>query len=101
MTDYYALNDEHALELGRRVVANLNRSKAPQVTITTVEEPLYPSNEMYGIVGDNLRKQFDIREVIARLVDGSRFSEFKEFYGTTLVTGMKNHRLDFCMRVIL
>ncbi len=87
MTDHYALNDEHALEIGRKIVANLNFSKTPKVTITVPEEPLYPASEIPGIVGDNLRKPFDMKQVIARLVDGSRFHEFKENYGTSLVTG--------------
>ncbi|RKO86348.1 carboxyl transferase, partial [Blyttiomyces helicus] len=87
VTDYYATSDEHALHLGRQIVANLNYEKKPQVTLTTPEEPLYSPSEIGGIVGDNLRKPFDIKQVIARIVDGSRFSEFKELYGTTLVTG--------------
>lgn len=68
-------------------MANLNYTKRPQVSIAPAEEPIYPPAEIGGIVGDNLRKPFDIRQVIARIVDGSRFSEFKEFYGTSLVTG--------------
>lgn len=54
------------------------------------EEPLYPAEELGGIVGDNLKKPFDIKNVIARIVDGSKFSEFKEHYGTTLVTGKRS-----------
>lgn len=53
----------------------------------SAEEPLYPADEIYGIVGENLMRTYDVREVIARLVDGSRFDEFKEKYGETLVTG--------------
>ncbi|KAJ3091222.1 Methylcrotonoyl-CoA carboxylase beta chain, mitochondrial [Quaeritorhiza haematococci] len=87
VTDYYAHNDEHALHLGRTIVANLNYEKKPQVTITSTEEPLYSPSEIGGIVGDNLRKPFDMKQVIARIVDGSRFSEFKEYYGTSLITG--------------
>ncbi|KAK7469944.1 hypothetical protein BaRGS_00036048 [Batillaria attramentaria] len=87
VTDYYAQSDEHALHLARRVVRNLNRVKDPGVSIETPEEPLYAADEMYGIVGDNLKKTFDVREVIARVVDGSRFDEFKTMYGETLVTG--------------
>ncbi|TPX37665.1 acetyl-CoA carboxylase [Synchytrium microbalum] len=87
VTDYMAQNDEHALAMGRQIVANLNYVKAAQTTILPPEEPLYPSSEIGGIVGDNLRKPYDIKEVIARIVDGSRFSEFKEHYGTSLVTG--------------
>ncbi|KAI8081756.1 methylcrotonoyl-CoA carboxylase beta chain [Halteromyces radiatus] len=87
VTDHYAVDDEHALVLARRVVANLNRTKAPQLAMRTPEEPLYSATEIGGIVGDNLRKSFDSKNIIARIVDGSRFSEFKEHYGTTLVTG--------------
>ncbi|XP_041361017.1 methylcrotonoyl-CoA carboxylase beta chain, mitochondrial-like [Gigantopelta aegis] len=87
VTDYYALNDEHALHQARRVVSNLNYKKTPNVTIQTPEDPLYPADEIYGIVGGNLKKTFDVREVIARIVDGSRFDEFKSMYGETLITG--------------
>lgn len=87
VADHYAHNDEHALSIARRIVKNLNYQKKPQVTLTTPEEPLYPSEELYGLVSDNLRKPFNIRKIIARLVDGSKFDEFKELYGTTLVTG--------------
>jgi len=87
VTDHYALDDEHALELARRIVSNLNRTKNVQLSRTNIEEPLYPADEIYGIVGGNLMKTYDVREVIARLVDGSRFDEFKAKYGETLVTG--------------
>ncbi len=87
MTDHYALNDEHALEIGRRIVANLNYEKRIPTTLIASEPPLYPPDEIGGIVGDNLRKPFDMKQIIARLVDGSRFQEFKEQYGTSLVTG--------------
>lgn len=87
VTDYYATDDQHALHLARRVVKNLNYDKSPQVTITQPEEPLYAADEIYGIVGDNLKRTYDVREVIARIVDGSMFDEFKTLYGETLVTG--------------
>ncbi|RKP24482.1 methylcrotonoyl-CoA carboxylase beta chain [Syncephalis pseudoplumigaleata] len=87
VTDHYALDDEHALVLARRVVATLNYAKRPSITMRAPEDPLYPASDMGGIVGDNLRKTFDVKQVIARIVDGSRFSEFKELYGNTLVTG--------------
>ncbi|KAI9596680.1 methylcrotonoyl-CoA carboxylase beta chain [Syncephalis fuscata] len=87
VTDHYALDDEHALVLARRVVSTLNYTKQPSVTMQSPESPLYSASELGGIVGDNLRKTFDVKQVIARVVDGSRFSEFKELYGTTLVTG--------------
>ncbi|KAL5020127.1 hypothetical protein ScPMuIL_003019 [Solemya velum] len=87
VTDYYAQDDLHALHLAQRVVSNINYVKSPGVSVQTPEEPLFPADELYGIVGDNLRKTFDVREVIARIVDGSRFDEFKAMYGETLVTG--------------
>jgi len=87
VTDHYALDDLHALHLARRAVGNLNLSKKPDVSITEPEDPLYPADDIYGIVGDNVKKTYDIREVISRLVDGSRFDEFKAKYGETLVTG--------------
>ncbi|XP_060656820.1 probable methylcrotonoyl-CoA carboxylase beta chain, mitochondrial [Drosophila nasuta] len=104
VTDHYALDDEHALYLARQVVSNLNlpatnnyndqllQSSQQNFRITTsseaaVEEPVYDPRELYGIVGPNLTKSFDVREVIARIVDGSRFTEFKKLYGETLVCG--------------
>eukprot|EP01135_Chromosphaera_perkinsii_P000118 Nk52_evm14s32 gene=Nk52_evmTU14s32 len=89
VSDYYAVDDMHALNIARRCVGNLNYEKKLPVTVAPgpVEEPLYPAEELYGIVGDNLRKGFDVKDVIARVVDGSKFDEFKEHYGTTLVTG--------------
>jgi 3-methylcrotonyl-CoA carboxylase beta subunit len=86
VTDYLAVNDAHALVLARRSIGNLNWPKR-EVTTSTYTEPLYDPEEMGGIVGTNLRRQFDIHEVIARIVDGSEFAEFKSEYGETLVTG--------------
>lgn len=87
VTDYIAQDDLHALHLARRIVRNLNREKKPEVKIQQYEEPIHPLDDIYGIVGDNLMKSYDIREVIARIVDGSKFDEFKALYGETLVTG--------------
>lgn len=87
VTDHYALDDEHALDITRRIVSNLNMVKNPLINRITPEDPLYPADDLYGIVSENLMKTFDVREVIARIVDGSRFDEFKEKYGETLVTG--------------
>lgn len=89
VTDHYAVNDVHALAIARRIVANLNRSKrVSDVTIdTNVEEPLFPAEELNGIIPADTRKPFDVRAVLARILDGSRFDEFKALYGTTLVTG--------------
>ena len=88
VTDYLAVDDAHALVLARRCVANLNwPTNNPNADVAPVKEPLYDPAELDGIVGTNLRKQVDVREVIARVVDGSEFAEFKEHYGTSLVTG--------------
>lgn len=91
VTDYLAVDDAHALVLARRSVANLNY---PQTSVpselpkaTAIKEPLYNPNELDGIVGTNLRRQIPVHEVIARIVDGSEFAEFKRDYGSTLVTG--------------
>ncbi|RMZ80538.1 hypothetical protein DV737_g2955, partial [Chaetothyriales sp. CBS 132003] len=86
VTDYLAVNDDHAIVLARRCVANLNYAKE-QPAPEPVREPLYDADELAGIVGTNLRRQIPMREVIARLVDGSELAEFKKDYGTTLVTG--------------
>ncbi|KAI5154827.1 Methylcrotonoyl-Coa Carboxylase Beta Chain [Manis pentadactyla] len=73
VSDYYALDDNHALHLTRKVVRNLNYQKKLDVTIEPSEEPLFPADELCGIVGANLKRSFDIQDVIARIVDGSRF----------------------------
>jgi 3-methylcrotonyl-CoA carboxylase beta subunit len=95
VTDYLAVNDAHALVLARRCVANLNwpESTAP-AKAREVKEPLYDQKELDGIVGTNLKKQVDVHEIIARIVDGSEFSEFKANYGTTLITGIYHHSLS-------
>ena len=87
VADHYAENDAHALDIARRCIANLNRRKPVPVEIREPRAPLYNPDEIYGIVGTDLRKQFDVRDVIARIVDGSVFDEFKRYYGSTLVTG--------------
>src|SRR5437764_1547864 len=87
VTDHYALNDEHALAICRSIVANLNRRKYIPWDIHTPEPPRYDLLDLYGIIPRDNRKSYDVREIIARLVDGSRFHEFKELYGTTLVCG--------------
>ncbi|XP_073251596.1 methylcrotonoyl-CoA carboxylase beta chain, mitochondrial-like isoform X2 [Porites lutea] len=87
VTDYYAVDDFHALHQARQCVKNLNYKKTLPVTVEPSEDPLYPADDLYGIVGDNLKKSFDVKEVIARIVDGSKFDEFKAMYGDTLVTG--------------
>lgn len=87
VSDHYAENDEHALHLARVAISNLNRKKINQLNRVDTVEPLYDSKELNGIVPSDPRKPFDIREVIARLVDGSEFDEFKALFGTTLVCG--------------
>jgi 3-methylcrotonyl-CoA carboxylase beta subunit len=87
VTDHYAENDRHALEIARSIVAHLNRGKSVSMDVAAPEEPLYDAKEIYGIIPADPRQPYDVREVIARLVDGSRFDEFKKLYGTTLVCG--------------
>ena len=87
VADYLAEDDAHALALARRAVLGLNRSCPKTVEYQSVEEPAYDPQELLGMVPPDLRTPYDIREVIARVVDGSRFDEFKARYGETLVTG--------------
>ena len=87
VTDHYALNDEHALSIAREIVANLNHHKPEVANLKPAQDPKYPIEDIYGIVSDDLKKPFDVREIIARIVDGSEFSEFKAMYGNTLVCG--------------
>uniref|UniRef100_A0A336M791 Probable methylcrotonoyl-CoA carboxylase beta chain, mitochondrial n=1 Tax=Culicoides sonorensis TaxID=179676 RepID=A0A336M791_CULSO len=105
VTDYCASDDEHALYLARQIVSNLNNQKTNafnedsnlnsktavgyygQNSFQQVESPLYDPKEIYGIVGSNLTRPYDVREIIARVVDGSKFTEFKKMYGDTLVCG--------------
>jgi 3-methylcrotonyl-CoA carboxylase beta subunit len=87
VADYLAENDRHALALCRRIVGTLNTKKAIDILLAKPAEPKYDAGELDGIVPADLKKQYDVREVIARLVDGSEFDEFKALYGTTLVTG--------------
>jgi 3-methylcrotonyl-CoA carboxylase beta subunit len=84
--DHYAENDTHALAIARRIVAHL-RPPASTAPPQAPRAPRYPAEELYGVVPANLRKPYDVREVIARLTDASEFEEFKELYGTTLVCG--------------
>jgi 3-methylcrotonyl-CoA carboxylase beta subunit len=87
VADYFAEDDEHALHLARTILGTLNRRKTLPLDIAPPEDPVYDPKEIYGIVNADTRKPYDVREVIARLVDGSRFAEFKERYATTLITG--------------
>ncbi|HRO64356.1 carboxyl transferase domain-containing protein [Thermomonas sp.] len=87
VADHFAEDDRHALEIARGIVSSLNRKKTLPVATLPVREPLYPASELYGIVPKDTRRPFDIREVIARITDGSDFQEFKARYGKTLLTG--------------
>jgi acetyl-CoA carboxylase carboxyltransferase component len=87
VADYLAEDDEHALQIARTIVSTLHSVKRLPVDMTTPEPPRYDPEELYGIVSTDPRKPYDVHEVLARLVDGSRFDEFKARYGTTLVTG--------------
>lgn len=88
VTDHMALNDKHALEIARSIVDSLGNTAAQNNRSTTpVKEPLYDPEELYGILNSNLKKYFDIKEVISRIVDGSEFDEFKKNYGETIVCG--------------
>lgn len=87
VTDHYAQNDNHALEIARAAVTNLNRVKPVTIDLQQVVEPAYPIEDIYGIIPKDTRQAYDVREVIARLVDGSEFNEFKALYGNTLVCG--------------
>lgn len=87
VTDHYAEDDSHAIEITRDIVANLNKPKNVPFKIAPVEEPLFKAEELYGVIPADARKPYDVRDVIARIVDGSRFHEFKANYGKTLVTG--------------
>lgn len=101
VTDHYALDDEHALHLARNIIRNLNKnqnsSKGDSTPYTCFnleennesryEEPCYDPKEIYGIVESDLTKLYDVREIIARIVDGSQFDEFKTLYGETLICG--------------
>ena len=87
VADHYAENDEHALQLARNAVQRLNRRKIQQMDLAAPKPPRYPVEEIYSVVPPDLKTPYDVREVIARIVDDSEFDEFKALYGTTLVCG--------------
>jgi 3-methylcrotonyl-CoA carboxylase beta subunit len=87
VADHYAADDGHALAIARRIVANFNSAKQPNIPLIPPRNPSYDIAELDGIVTSDTRRQYDVREIIARLVDASEFDEFKHLYGTTLVTG--------------
>jgi 3-methylcrotonyl-CoA carboxylase beta subunit/propionyl-CoA carboxylase len=87
VADYFAEDDDHALHLARTIVGTLNTAKRMPADVAAAEDPQYDPAEIYGIVNTDTRKSYEVREIITRLVDGSRFDEFKDRYATTLVTG--------------
>jgi len=87
VADYYAENDYHALSIARQCVSHLNRARHTSLVLQPVEDPYYDPQELLGVINTDWRQPVDVREIIARLVDGSRFDEFKALYGTTLVCG--------------
>ncbi len=87
VADHYALDDTHALAIVRRIVASLNTRKRVALELHEPREPLYPAEEIYGVIPADVRKPYEVREVLARLLDGSELDEFKQNYGATLVTG--------------
>ena len=87
MADYLANNDHHALKLARDAIGRLNRVKTLNIDVREPVAPKYDAQELYGLIPKDSKQSFDVREVIARIVDGSEFDEFKALYGTTLVCG--------------
>jgi 3-methylcrotonyl-CoA carboxylase beta subunit len=87
VTDHYAVDDRHALGIARRIVGNLNRIKPSPLDVKAPREPRYPAEELYGVIPTDGRRPYDVREIIARLVDAGEFDEFKQLYGATLVCG--------------
>jgi 3-methylcrotonyl-CoA carboxylase beta subunit len=87
VTDHLAQSDAHALGIARRIVSSLNRVKRPDAALRPPVAPRFAAGELYGIIPTDTRKPYDVREVIARIVDDSEFDEFKQLYGPTLVTG--------------
>ncbi|MEK9774641.1 MAG: carboxyl transferase domain-containing protein [Quisquiliibacterium sp.] len=87
VADHLAQDDAHALAIARRIVGNLNRRKPEPLALREPADPAYDPHELYGVIPTDTRKPYDVREVIARIVDGSEFDEFKARYGSTLVTG--------------
>ncbi len=87
VTDHYAVDDKHALSITRTIISHINKQKYQPWNIKKPVKPLYPKEDLYGVIPTDPRKPFDIREIIARVVDGSELDEFKSLYGTTLICG--------------
>src|SRR3546814_8861811 len=84
VTDHFAIDDHHAVAITRRIVANLNRVKRPDLEVAPPRDPPYAAEELYGVVPTDLKKPYDVREIVARIVDGSELDAFKALYGQTL-----------------
>jgi 3-methylcrotonyl-CoA carboxylase beta subunit len=87
VADHLAVNDDHALQIARNIVRGLNREKIPDIQLVEPVDPVYDPSELDGVIPENLATHYDAREIIARIVDGSEFDEFKQLFGSTLVTG--------------
>ncbi len=87
VTDHYAQDDKHALGITRNIISHINKQKYQPWKIKKPVDPIYPKEQLYGVIPTDSRKPFDIREIIIRIVDGSEFDEFKSLYGTTLICG--------------
>jgi 3-methylcrotonyl-CoA carboxylase beta subunit len=87
VADHYAVDDHHAIGIARNIVGNLNTIKSISCIVQDPREPFYPAEEIYGVVSDDVRRPYEVREIIARIIDGSEFDEFKQLYGQTLVCG--------------
>jgi 3-methylcrotonyl-CoA carboxylase beta subunit len=87
VADHLAQNDHHALELARKIVANCNREKKMNIKIAPSQDPAYSTKEIYGVIPKDARQPYDVHEIIARIVDGSEFDEFKALFGSTIVCG--------------
>ncbi|WP_445488144.1 carboxyl transferase domain-containing protein [Rhodopseudomonas sp. RCAM05734] len=87
VTDHLAQNDGHAIGIARKIVGTLKPAQRASLNMREPREPLFPSQELYGVIPADARKPFDMHDIIARIVDGSEFDEFKKLYGTTLITG--------------
>src|SRR6185295_16936813 len=87
VTDHYAQNDAHAIGIARKIVATLKPPARASLNMREPRQPLFPAEEIYGVVSADGRKPFDVHDIIARIVDGSEFDEFKKLYGTTLICG--------------
>lgn len=99
VTDHFAEDDLHAIEITRDIVRNLNHKPVVQLPRLKTEEPLYSADELYGVIPANTKVPYDVREVIARIVDGSKFHEFKKGYGSTVVCGF-SHLYGFPLGII-